>query len=163
MSNNSDTVLTMFCIVASIVCLSSLETNVRSTLAQTDNIALDNIKASGTSNSTGFNSWVCFKEFDPTDCNDMSNTSSTYIGLAAGATIGGVISWWIYNRQSKISRKQDHILDHIEEIEGKNGEILTHLESYAKHHDLVLNKILLIDETIQALNKKVESKEDSHS
>jgi hypothetical protein len=55
---------------------------------------------------------------------------------------------------------QYRILHHIEEIERKNGEILTHLESYAKHHNLVLNKILL-DESIQALNKR--SKEDPHS
>jgi hypothetical protein len=166
MLNNSNTVLTI-CIVTFIVYLSSLETNALSSFAQTDNIALDNIQASDTSNLTlngGLNSWVCFTEFDHTNCRDMSNASSTYIGLAAGAAIGGVISWWIYNRQNKISRTQDHILHHIEEIERKNGEILTHLESYAKHHDLVLNKILLIDETIQALNKKIESTaQDPHS
>jgi hypothetical protein len=166
MLNNSNTVLTI-CIVTFIVYLSSLETNALSSFAQTDNIALDNIQASDTSNLTlngGLNSWVCFTEFDHTNCRDMSNASSTYIGLAAGAAIGGVISWWIYNRQNKISRTQDHILNHIEEIERKNGEILTHLESYAKHHDLVLNKILLIDETIQALNKKIESTaQDPHS
>ena len=154
--------LTMLCIVTFIVCLLFLETNTLSTFAQTDNIAFDNIQDSTTSNRTngGFISWVCFTEFDQTNCKDMSNASSTYIGLAAGAAIGGVISWWIYNRQNKISRTQDHILHHIEEIERKNGEILTHLESYAKHHALVLNKILLIDETIQALNKKIESKEE---
>jgi hypothetical protein len=154
--------LTMLCIVTFIVCLLFLETNTLSTFAQTDNIAFDNIQDSTTSNRTngGFISWVCFTEFDQTNCKDMSNASSTYIGLAAGAAIGGVISWWIYNRQNKISRTQDHILHHIEEIERKNGEILTHLESYAKHHDLVLNKILLIDETIQSLNKKIESKEE---
>jgi hypothetical protein len=167
MSNNSNTVLTMLCIVTFIVCLSFLQTNTLRTFAQTDNIALDNSQASDTSNRTlngGLNSWVCFTEFDHTDCRDMSNTSSTYIGLAAGAAIGGVISWWVYNRQNKISRTQDHILHHIEQIEQKNGEILTHLESYAKHHDLVLNKILLIDETIQALNKKIENtSQDPHS
>jgi hypothetical protein len=158
--------LTMFCIVTFIVCLLFLETNTLSTFAQTDNIAFDNIQDSTTSNRTngGFISWVCFTEFDHTNCKDMSNASSTYIGLAAGAAIGGVISWWIYNRQNKISRTQDHILHHIEEIERKNGEILTHLESYAKHHAFVLNKILLINETIQSLNKKIESKEeDPHS
>jgi hypothetical protein len=162
MPNNSNTMLTMLCIVTFIVCLLFLETNTLSTFAQTDNIAFDNIQDSTTSNRTngGFISWVCFTEFDQTNCKDMSNASSTYIGLAAGAAIGGVISWWIYNRQNKISRTQDHILHHIEEIERKNGEILTHLESYAKHHDLVLNKILLIDETIQSLNKKIESKEE---
>ena len=156
--------LTMLCIVTFIVCLLFLETNTLSTFAQTDNIDLANIQASDTSNRTngGLNSWVCFTEFDHTNCRDMSNASSTYIGLAAGAAIGGVISWWIYNRQNKISRTQDHILHHIEEIERKNGEILTHLESYAKHHDLVLNKILLLEESIQALNKKIESKEDPH-
>jgi hypothetical protein len=166
MPNNSNTMLTMLCIVTFIVCLLFLETNTLSTFAQTDNIDLANIQASDTSNRTngGLNSWVCFTEFDHTNCRDMSNASSTYIGLAAGAAIGGVISWWIYNRQNKISRTQDHILHHIEEIERKNGEILTHLESYAKHHDLVLNKILLIDETIQALNKKIESTaQDPHS
>jgi hypothetical protein len=95
---------------------------------------------------------------------DMSNTSSTYLGLAAGAAIGGVISWWVYNRQNKTSRVQDCILHQIEEIERKNGEILTHLESYIKHHDLVLNKILLLDENIQALNRKIESTaQDPHS
>jgi hypothetical protein len=162
MPNNSNTMLTMLCIVTFIVCLLFLETNTLSTFAQTDNIAFDNIQDSATSNRTngGFISWVCFTEFDQTNCKDMSNASSTYIGLAAGAAIGGVISWWIYNRQNKISRTQDHILHHIEEIERKNGEILTHLESYAKHHDLVLNKILIIDETIQSLNKKIESKEE---
>jgi hypothetical protein len=158
--------LTMLCIVTFIVCLLFLETNTLSTFAQTDNIDLANIQASDTSNRTngGLNSWVCFTEFDHTNCRDMSNASSTYIGLAAGAAIGGVISWWVYNRQNKTSRVQDRILHQIEEIERRNGEILTHLESYAKHHDLVLNKILLIDENIQALNRKIESTaQDPHS
>jgi Na+/glutamate symporter len=160
MSNNSNTILNMLCIVTFIVCISFLETNTLSTFTQTDNIALDNIMASATSNGTGFNSWGCFKEFGPTDCNDMSNTSSTYLGLVAGAVIGGVISWWVYYRQNKTSRKQDHVLYLIEQIERKNGKILKHLESYAKHHDVVLNKILLLEESIQALNKKIESKEE---
>jgi Na+/glutamate symporter len=90
----------------------------------------------------------------------MSNTSSTYLGLVAGAVIGGVISWWVYYRQNKTSRKQDHVLYLIEQIERKNGKILKQLESYAKHHDVVLNKILLLEESIQALNKKIESKEE---
>ena len=167
MLNNLNSKLTMFCIVTFIVCLSFLETNILSMFAQTYNIAFDNIKASATSErplSSGLNSWVCFTEFGSTDCRDMSNASSTYIGLAAGAAIGGVISWWVYYRQNKTSRKQDHVLYLIEQIERKNGKILKHLESYAKHHDLVLNKILLLEESIQALNKKIESKEeDPHS
>jgi hypothetical protein len=60
MSNNSNTVLTIFCIVTFIVCLSSLETNALSVFAQTDNIAMDNIRVSDTSNRTlnsGLSSW----------------------------------------------------------------------------------------------------------
>lgn len=167
MSNNSNTVLTMFCIVTFIVCVSSLEINALSTFDQTDNIALDNIQASDTSNHTsgGLNSWVCFTEFGQTNCNDMSNASSTYTGLAAGAAIGGVISWWIYNRQNKTSRKQDDILKSIEKIEQKNNEILTQLESYAKQHDLVFKKILHLDDHLEALTKKIEStaQADPHS
>jgi hypothetical protein len=162
MSNDSNTVLTMLCIVTLIVCLSSLQPNAPSTFAQTDKIAMDKSQASATSNDTlngGLSSWICFTEFDHPDCKDMSNTSSTYIGLAAGAAVGGGISWWIYNRQNKTSRRQDEILDHIEHIERKNREILKQLESYAKHHDLVLNKILVLDESIEALGKKLESKD----
>ena len=93
MPNISNTMLTMLYILTFIMCLSFLETNILSTFAQTDTIALDNSQAYATSNGTGFNSWVCFREFSSTDCSDMSNASSTYIGIAAGAAIGGGISW----------------------------------------------------------------------
>ena len=92
MSNNLKSMLSMFYVVTFIVCLSFLETNTLSTFAQMDNIDLDNIKTSATFHRplrSGFNSWVCFTEFDHTGCMDMSNTSSTYLGLAAGAAIGG--------------------------------------------------------------------------
>jgi hypothetical protein len=87
----------------------------------------------------------------------MSNAASAYLGIIAGAAVGGVITWWIYNLQNKTSRKQDHILHHIEEIEQKNRKILIHLEAYAKHQDLVLNKIFLLNENIQALNQKMQN------
>jgi Na+/glutamate symporter len=87
----------------------------------------------------------------------MSNAASAYLGIIAGAAVGGVITWWIYNLQNKTSRKQDHILNHIEEIEQKNRKILIHLEAYAKHQDLVLNKIFLLNENIQALNQKMQN------
>ena len=56
------------------------------------------------------------------------------------------------------------VLDSIEKIEQKNNEILTQLESYAKHQDLVLKKILHVDEHIEALTKKIKStaQEDPH-
>ena len=47
----------------------------------------------------------------------MTNAGSTYFGLIMGAILGGIISWWIYNRQKKISEKQDNILTHIMDLE----------------------------------------------
>ena len=44
--------------------------------------------------------WGCVVELDKT-CSikdDMTNASSTYLGIAVGAAIGIAISWWIYNR-----------------------------------------------------------------
>jgi len=42
---------------------------------------------------------------------DLSNTAATYIGIIAGFVLGGLISWWIYNRQEKTADKQQEILD----------------------------------------------------
>jgi predicted MFS family arabinose efflux permease len=41
--------------------------------------------------------WGCLPELAK-DCTDMTNSSSTYLGIAIGAAIGAVISWWVYNR-----------------------------------------------------------------
>ena len=87
----------------------------------------------------------------------MTNSSSTYLGIAGGAVIGAVISWWIYNRQKKTSRTQDDILQRIEKLEEKNRKILTQLEAFAKHHDNTLNRIIHLNENILALDKKMES------
>jgi hypothetical protein len=38
--------------------------------------------------------WGCVQEFTK-DCLDMTNASSTYLGIVIGALIGRVISWWI--------------------------------------------------------------------
>ncbi|MGC1927951.1 MAG: hypothetical protein WA667_03180 [Candidatus Nitrosopolaris sp.] len=100
--------------------------------------------------------WGCIPEFTK-DCIDMTNSSSTYLGIAGGAAIGAVISWWIYNRQNKTSRTQDDILQRIEKLEEKNRKILAHLEAFAKHHDNTLNKIFHLNENILALDKKIES------
>jgi predicted RNase H-like nuclease (RuvC/YqgF family) len=87
----------------------------------------------------------------------MTNSSSTYIGIAAGAAIGAIISWWIYNRQNKTSLKQDHLLERINELEQKNRQILLKLESFAHHHEELLKKIFMINESILALDKKMQS------
>jgi gas vesicle protein len=78
--------------------------------------------------------WGCIPELTK-NCVDMTNSSSTYLGIVGGAAIGAVITWWIYNRQKKTSRKQDYILERIENIKEKNRRILTDLEEFANHHD----------------------------
>lgn len=100
--------------------------------------------------------WGCIPEVTK-DCIDMTNSSSTYLGIVGGAAIGAVISWWIYNRQKKTSRKQDDILRRIEKVEAKNRHILAQLEAFAKQHDNTLNKIVHLNENILALDKKIES------
>ena len=83
--------------------------------------------------------WGCIPELTK-DCVDMTNSSSTYLGIAVGAAIGAVKSWWIYNRQNKTSLKQDHLLERINELEQKNRQILLKLESFAHHHEELLKK-----------------------
>ena len=99
--------------------------------------------------------WGCIPELTK-NCVDMTNSSSTYLGILGGAAIGAVITWWIYNRQKKTSRKQDHILERIENIEEKNRRILTDLEEFVNHHDKILNEIFLLNQNILALEKKIE-------
>ena len=100
--------------------------------------------------------WGCIPEL-ARDCLDMTNASSTYIGIVAGVAIGGLISWWIYNRQKKTTIIQDDILKQIEKIDENNGRILAHLEGFVKHHDIVLNKIVHMNEVILELNRRIES------
>lgn len=92
--------------------------------------------------------WGCIPELTR-DCQDMTNASSTYLGIAIGAVIGGIISWWIYNRQKKTTEKQDLTLIHIKELNERHDRILKRLEESDKRHDSTLNAIL-------ELNKKIE-------
>ena len=100
--------------------------------------------------------WGCLPELTK-DCIDMTNSSSTYLGIVVGVAIGAVISWWIYNRQKKTSRMQDEILRQIERLEEKNGKILAHLETFASHHETILNKIFQLNERILALEKRLST------
>jgi hypothetical protein len=92
--------------------------------------------------------WGCIPELTK-DCQDMTNASSTYLGIAVGAIIGGVISWWIYNRQKKTTEEQDLILSHIKELNERHDKILKRLEQSELRHDSTLNAIL-------ELNKEIE-------
>jgi hypothetical protein len=92
--------------------------------------------------------WGCIPELTK-DCQDMTNASSTFLGIPIGAVIGGIISWWIYNRQKKITEKQDLTLTHIMELNERHDRILKRLEESDKRHDSTLNAIL-------DLNSKIE-------
>ena len=92
--------------------------------------------------------WGCIPELTK-DCQDMTNASSTFLGILIGAIIGALISWWIYNRQKKTSEKQDLTLSQIKELNERHDAILKRLEQSELRHDSALNAIL-------ELNKKIE-------
>lgn len=55
---------------------------------------------------------------------DITNASSTYLGIMIGAIIGVIISWLIFNSQKKTSDKQDYTLNRIEHLEKYNEKLL---------------------------------------
>ena len=92
--------------------------------------------------------WSCIPELSK-DCQDMTNASSTYLGIVAGAIVGGIISWWIYNRQKKTTEKQDLTLNQIKGLNERHDRILKRLEQSEIRHDSTLNAILEMDKKIE--------------
>jgi uncharacterized membrane protein YgaE (UPF0421/DUF939 family) len=92
--------------------------------------------------------WGCIPELSK-GCQDMTNASSTFLGIAVGALIGGIISWWIYNRQKKTTEKQDLTLARIKELNERHDTMLERLQESEKRNDSTLNAVL-------ELNKKIE-------
>ncbi len=75
-----------------------------------------------------FAMWGCILEITK-DCIDMTNAGSTYFGLIIGAILGRIVSWWIYNRQKKISEKQDNLLSHIMDLSENNQIYFTKVDT----------------------------------
>lgn len=75
-------------------------------------------------------------------CQDMTNASSTYLGIAVGAAIGGIISWWVYYRQKKIAEIQDMTLERIKAYDETHEIVLKRIQDLDLHHEEILNKIL---------------------
>jgi len=98
--------------------------------------------------------WGCLPELSR-NCMDMTNSSSTYLGIIAGAIIGGIISWWIFNRQKKTSEKQDYTLNRIEQLENHNEKLLEKIKVLEEKNEKLLEKIF-------DLNKKIDSLLEGH-
>ena len=108
--------------------------------------------------------WGCMPELTK-DCVDMTNASSTYLGVVIGAIIGGVITWWVYNRQNITAKMQDETLNKITDLEQMHTKILEmyikileRIEVVDKNHDATLQSILEVEEKV----KKIVEDTDKH-
>ncbi|MGB9124852.1 MAG: hypothetical protein WCC55_04815 [Nitrosotalea sp.] len=90
------------------------------------------------------------------NCIDMTNASSTYLGIVGGAVIGGVVSWWIYNRQKYTTAKQDNILGRIKDLEENHTNILKKLEDFDDKHEHSFDAVQDLNKKIDALLKRLE-------
>jgi Na+/glutamate symporter len=106
------------------------------------------------------NMWGCIPELS-NDCQDMTNASSTYLGIVIGAIIGGIISWWIYYRQKKTSEKQDLTLIQIKELNERHDRVLKRLEQSDVRHDSTLNAILELDKKIEHIIERQDKLHES--
>jgi hypothetical protein len=106
------------------------------------------------------NMWGCIPELS-NDCQDMTNASSTYLGIVIGAIIGGIISWWIYYRQKKTSEKQDLTLIRIKELNERHDRVLKRLEQSDVRHDSTLNAILELDKKIEHIIERQDKLHES--
>ena len=102
--------------------------------------------------------WHCVDVANCQKGGDLSNIAATYVGIIAGFVLGGLISWWIYNRQEKSASKQQEILDHIAKLEEKHENILEKhvliletVQTFEQNHDEMLNNILTLDKKIDSL------------
>jgi hypothetical protein len=95
------------------------------------------------------------------DCQDMTNASSAYLGIAVGAVIGGIISWWVYYHQKKIAEIQDLTLNRIKAYDENHDIILKKIQDLDSRHEESLNRIFDLTKKIDLLVEKqstVESK-----
>jgi Na+/glutamate symporter len=97
--------------------------------------------------------WGCMQELT-IDCHDMTNASSTYLGIVGGAIIGLIVAWWVYNRQKKTSDKQDEGLRHIRELQESHEKTLESIRQLQNHQEKILNQILDLDKKIDSILEK---------
>src|SRR5579864_4501125 len=97
--------------------------------------------------------WGCIPELSK-NCIDMTKASSTYLGVVMGVIIGGIVSWWIYNRQTRTSEQQDKILGKIVELEKNHSDILKKLADFDDKHESSFDALQELDRKLDVLLKK---------
>ena len=106
--------------------------------------------------------WGCIPEIS-TDCLDMTNSSSTYLSLVVGGLFGGIVSWWLYDRQKKISKKQDIAIQHMAELNESHDKILKKIERMERQHQETLDVILELNKKIEFASKTNETSSKNNS
>jgi len=99
--------------------------------------------------------WGCMPELSK-NCIDMTNASSTYLGIIGGTIIGAIVSWWVYNRQKYTTVKQDHILERIKDLEENHTNILKKLEDFDDKHEHSFDALQELNKKMDVLLKKLE-------
>ena len=109
-----------------------------------------------------FSIWGCMPELS-SDCVDMTNASSTYLGIVVGAIIGGLITWWVYYKQNQTSKKQDELLNKIADLEKMHIKTLERIEEIDKNHDETLRSILKVEQKVEdIIEGKSKNKENTN-
>jgi hypothetical protein len=95
-------------------------------------------------------SWGCIPEITR-GCIDMTNASSTYLSIALGAIVGGLIAWWVYKIQKKTTATQDETLRRIDDLAESHDTVLKSIQHFQQHQERLLNKILSLEDKINAV------------
>ena len=103
---------------------------------------------SDTLNKTEAPWWGCMREITE-HCSDMTNASSTWIGIVVGGTVGAFITWLVYFLQKKTTIKQDENLKRLKELDERHDNILKLMQQFQMHQENLLEQIL-------NLNKKID-------
>ena len=94
--------------------------------------------------------WGCMPELTR-HCADMTNASSTYLSIALGAIVGGLISLWVYKIQKRTTAKQDETLRRINDIEESHDRVLKSIQHFQEHQEKLLKKIFSLESKIDAV------------
>ena len=97
--------------------------------------------------------WGCIPEL-ANDCQDMTNSASTYFSIMIGAIVGSIISWWIYKIQKKTSKLQDATLARISEVNERHDEMLKRIQLIEQRHQATLEAILNIEKRFEDLIRR---------